>query len=153
MHNWQRLFAYLTGAVVFGLLLIVISNNYIKYAAYEGTYGYLVQFAFGLVFLNLNFGISRRFIIKALNMDWFCYLLATLTLLPTLLWTYTKDVGLGDVQLVFVLTIAFAAFLGSYFGIRRGIVKRAQYMQQIRESEDQELPEDLKRPHDRLKKN
>lgn len=152
MINWQRTFAFITGAFVFGLLLIIVSNSYIQYVAYEATTGYLFLFGFGLIFLNLNFGISRRFTIKALNTKWVCYTMALLTLLPTLFWVYTKDVGLGPFHLIFVLTIIFSAFLGTYYGIRRGIIKRQQYIQRLRE-EKEDLPRSLKRPHDDLRKN
>lgn len=152
MTNWQRVFAYVTGAIVFGLLLILISNSYIQYVAWEGMTGYLFLFGFGLIYLNLNFGISRRFVIKAVDLDWVCYLMAFLTILPTLFWVYTKDVGLGEAHLLYVTTTIFSAFLGTYFGIRRGSVKREKYIQQIRE-DDQELPDSLKRPHDDLSTN
>lgn len=152
MTNWQRVFAFVTGSFVFGLLLIIISNSYIQYVAQEGTTGYLFLLGFGLIYLNLNFGISRRYTIKALNPDWTCYLMAFLTILPTIFWVYTKDVGLGEAQLLFVLTVIFSAFLGSYFGIRRGLVKRQKYIQQLRE-DDLDLPDSLKRPHDDLNTN
>lgn len=152
MTNWQRIFAFVTGAIVFGLLLIIISNSYIQYVAYDGTTGYLFLLGFGLIFLNLNFGISRRFTIKALDLNWVCYLMTILTIVPTIFWVYTKDVGLGDAELLFVLTVIFSAFLGTYFGIRRGIAKRQRYIQQLRE-DDQDLPDSLKRPHDNLRQN
>lgn len=152
MTNWQRVFAFVTGAIVFGLLLIIISNSYIQYVAYESTTGYLFLLGFGLIYLNLNFGISRRFTIKALDLNWVSYLMAFLTILPTIFWVYTKDVGLGNAQLLFVLTVIFSALLGTYFGIRRGIVKRQQYIQQLRDDE-QDLPDSLKHPHDNLSQN
>lgn len=152
MTNWQRIFAYITGAIVFGLLLILVSNSYIQYAADEGMTGYLVLLGFGLVYLNLNFGLNRRFTMKAVDLNWVSYLMALLTILPTLFWVYTKDVGLGQMQLLFVLTTIFSAFLGTYFGIRRGLVKRQQYIQRLRE-DDRELPDSLKRPHDHLSQN
>lgn len=152
MTNWQRVFAFVTGAIVFGLLLILISNSYIQYVAREGWTGYLFSFGFGLIFLNLNFGISRRFTMKALNLDWICYLMGFLTILPTIFWVYTKDVGLGDAHLMFVLTVLFSTFLGTYFGIRRGLAKRQKYINQLHEDE-QELPDSLKRPHDNLSQN
>lgn len=147
--NWQRTFAFVTGSIVFGLAIIVLSNSYIQYVAYEGLTGYLFLFGFGLVFLNLNFGFSRRFMMKAMNVSWICHLMAFFTILPTVFWVFTKDVGLGEAELIFVMTAIFAAFLGSYFGIRRGVVKRAEYIQQLREDE-QDLPSSLKRPHDDL---
>lgn len=152
MTNWQRIFAFVTGAIVFGLLLIIISNSYIQYVAHEGMTGYLFLLGFGLIYLNLNFGLSRRFTIKALDLNWVSYLMAILTIAPTIFWVYTKDVGLGQMQLLFVLTTVFSAFLGTYFGIRRGLVKRQQYIRQLRE-DDQDLPDSLKRPHDHLSHN
>lgn len=152
MTNWQRIFAFVTGAIVFGLLLIIISNSYIQYVVYEGMTGYLFLIGFGLIYLNLNFGLSRRFTIKALNLNWVSYLMAFLTILPTIFWVYTKDVGLGQGKLLFVLTIIFSAFLGTYFGIRRGLAKRQRYIQQLKE-DDQDLPDSLKRPHDNLSQN
>ncbi|TYP93379.1 hypothetical protein LX73_1081 [Fodinibius salinus] len=147
MINWQRTFAFVTGSIVVGLAIILVSNSFIQYVAREGTTGYLFLFGFGLIYLNLNFGFSRRFMMKAMNISWICYLMAIFTILPTIFWIYTKDVGLGKAQLFFALTVIFAAFLGAYFGIRRGVVKRAQYIQQMKD-DDQELPKSLRRPHD-----
>ena len=147
--NWQRTFAFVTGSIVFGLGIILLSNSYIQYVAYEGTTGYLFLFGFGLVYLNLNFGFSRRFMMKAMNISWICYLMAFFTILPTIFWVYTKDVGLAEMELIFVMTTIFSAFLGAYFGIRRGVVKRARYINQLRE-DNQDLPNSLKRPHDDL---
>lgn len=152
MINWQRTFAFVSGALVFGLLLIIISNTYIQYVAYEGTTGYLFLFGFGLVFLNLTFGFSRRYAIKALNPESIAYTMAFLTILPTIFWVYTKDVGLGEFQLIFVLTVIFSAFLGTYYGLRRGAIKRRKYIQRLQE-EKQDLPDSLKRPHDDLSNN
>lgn len=152
MNNWQRIFAYLTGAIVLGLLFIIISHNFIEYAARESTAGYLFLVGFGLVYLNINFGMSRRFVIKALTLNWIGYLMAIFTIAPTIFWVYTKETGLNEARFLFVLVISFSAFLGSYFGIRRGLVKREKYIRQLRE-EGQELPNSLKRPHDDLSKN
>jgi drug/metabolite transporter (DMT)-like permease len=152
MANWQRIFAFVTGSIVFGLVLILISNSYIQFVANEGTSGYLFLFGFGLVYLNLNFGASRRFAMKAKQLGWVCYLMAFFTILPTIFWVYTKEVGLGEAELLFTATVVFSAFLGAYFGIRRGLVKRQKYIQQLRD-DGQELPDSLKRPHDNLNKN
>ena len=152
MTNWQRTFAFISGSLVFGLLFILISNSFIQYVAHEGTTGYLFLFGFGLIFLNLNFGISRRFAIKALNPEGVAYTMALLTILPTIFWVYTKDVGLQELQLVFVLTVIFSALLGTYYGLRRGVIKRQRYIQRLREAK-QDIPDSLKRPHDDLSKN
>lgn len=152
MNNWQRIFAYTTASLVLGLSLIIISHSFIQYVAREGTSGLLFLLGFGLVFLNLNFGASRRFVIKAVHVNWVCYLMAILMIGPTVFWVYTKDVGLGESQFLFIIVTIFSAFLGAYFGIRRGRIKRAKYIERLRE-EERDLPKSLRRPHDDLRQN
>jgi len=152
-NSWQRIFAFVTGALVLGLLLVLVSHNFIQYVARPGTAGYLFLIGFGLVFLNLNFGFSRRFKIKAAHQNWVCILMALFTIGPTLFWVYTKDVKLGQAHLLFVLTVIFSAFLGTFFGIRTGSAKRQQYLRELREMKEEELPNSLKRPHDDLSQN
>jgi uncharacterized membrane protein YfcA len=72
---------------------------------------------------------------------------------PTVLWIFTKDEGLGDSLLTFTATILFAVFLGAYFGIRRGRVKRADYLKKYFEENEDQLPDDLKRQHEDLSNN
>lgn len=153
MNSWQRTFAYISGSIVFGLLIILLSHSYIRYITQPGTTGYLFLLGFGLIYLNLNFGASRRFVIKAPHVDWVCYLMALCTIAPTIFWVYTKDVGLVNMEPLFIIITIFSAFLGAYFGIRRGRVKRKKYLRQLQEERDQSMPDDLKRPHDELSRN
>ncbi len=143
MNNWQRIFAYISASLVLGMALIILTNSFLQYVSNEGTTGYLFLMGFGLVYLNINFGISRRFVMKAIRLDWLCYLMTILTIAPTLFWVFTKDTGLGETQLEFVIAAVFSAFLGTYFGIRRGTVKREQYLRQLRE-EEEEIPDSLR---------
>jgi drug/metabolite transporter (DMT)-like permease len=143
MNNWQRIFAYVSASLVLGLALIILTNSFLQYVSHEGTTGYLFLIGFGLVYLNINFGISRRFVMKAIRLDWICYLMAILTIAPTLFWVLTKDTGLGDTQLEFIIATVFSAFLGCYYGIRRGTVKREQYLRQLRE-ENEDIPDSLR---------
>ncbi|HLR25176.1 MAG TPA: hypothetical protein VK112_04870 [Fodinibius sp.] len=153
MNSWQRIFAFISGSLVFGLLIILLSNNYIQYVTEPGTAGYFFLIGFGLVFLNLNFGASRRFVIKAPNAIWVCYLMTILTIAPALFWIYTKDVGLANMETLFVVIIIFSALLGTYFGIRRGRVKRQKYLRRLQEEQEQPMPDELQRPHDELSNN
>lgn len=153
LDHWQRVFAYTTGAVVIGLLIIVFTHSFLKYVSMPGSTGYLVLLAYGLVFLNLGFGVNRRFALKADRIPAIHYSLSALMVAPTLLWIYTKDEGLGNQLLVFTATIIFAVFLGTYYGIKRGSGKRNAYLRRVYEEQEREMPDDLKRPHDDLSKN
>lgn len=143
MNNWQRIFAYISASLVLGMALIILTNSFLQYVSQEGTTGYLFLIGFGLVYLNINFGISRRFVMKAIRLDLVCYLMTILTIAPTLFWVFTKNTGLGETQLEFVIATVFSAFLGTYFGIRRGTVKREQYLRQLQE-EGEEIPDSLR---------
>jgi|SRR5699024_5130060 len=153
MNSWQRIFAFISGSIVFGLVIIVVSHNFIQYVEEPGSTGYLFLLGFGLVYLNINFAISRRFSVKAPKEVWVCYLMALFTIVPTIFWVYTRDVGLVDLELSFVGAIIFSAFLGAFFGIRRGRAKRQVYLKRIREEQEQQMPDELKRPHEDLSSN
>jgi len=153
MDHWQRVFAYTTGALVIGLLIIVFTNSFLVYVSEPGSTGYLVLLAYGFVFLNLGYGVNRRFALKSDRIPALHYLLALLMVAPTLGWVYSKDTGLGSQQFVFTATIVFAVFLGTYYGIKKGSARRNAYLRQIFKDREREIPEDLKRPHDDLNKN
>lgn len=153
LDHWQRVFAYTTGALVIGLLLIVFTNGFLVYVSEPGSTGYLVLLAYGFIFLNLGFGVNRRFALKSERVPALHYTLALLMVAPTLLWIFTKDTGLENQFFVFTATIIFAVFLGTYYGIKRGTAKRNAYLRQIYEEQERDLPDNLKRPHDDLNKN
>ena len=133
LDHWQRVFAYTTGAIVIGLLLIVFTNSFLPYVGSEGTTGYVTLLAYGFIFLNLGFGVNRRYALKAERQPMLHYTFALLMVAPTLFWIYSKDTGMGDQRLVFTLTILFAVILGTFFGIKRGSSKREAYLRQVRE--------------------
>jgi len=153
MNHWQRTFAYLTGALVIGLMIIVFTNGFLNYVNDEGSSGYIALLAYGFVFLNLSYGLNRRFSLKAENIPLINYSLALLTVLPTLFWIYTKDEGMGSSITLFSITILFAVLLGTYYGTKKGSEKRAGYLKKAEEELYDSTPEELKRPHDNLKKN
>ncbi len=153
MDHWQRLFAYITGTIVIGLMVIVFTNSFLQYVNAEGSTGYLSLLAYGLVFLNLGYGVSRRFTLKSARPPALSYLMAFLMAAPTLFWIFTKDEGLGNSFFVFIATILFAVFLGSYYGQKKGASRREEYLRKVYEEHGQDLPDNLKRPHDDLSKN
>ena len=153
MDHWQRVFAYTTGAIVIGLMLIVFTNGFLSYVNAEGSTGYITLLAYGFVFLNLGYGINRRFSLKANRAPAINYTLSLLTTLPTLLWIYTKDESLGESTMLFTITILFSVLLGTFYGIKKGNSRRADYLQQVKEEMQETTPEEMKRPHDNLSNN
>lgn len=156
MNNVPRFFAYTTGTLLIAAAVIVFSNQYISYAGRDDTMGLIALLAYGLVYMNLVFGVSRRFIRKLpegqpTNIQ---YVFAALSFLPVLIWINVFDTGLGDSILLFHIVIIFACSLGGYFGHRSGLRQQEEFWNKVRDSyAGEELPDELKRPHDNLNKN
>lgn len=154
MNNWQRVFTYATGSLVIGLLFIVLTNSFLYYVDVEGSTGLIALLAYGFIFLNLGFGINRRFALKARRVPVIHYTLALLIVAPTLVWTYTRPEDLGESYIIFVGTVVFAVLLGTYYGIKMGGSRREKYLKEVEEQlRDEETPEELRRPHDDISKN
>ncbi len=153
MDQWQRLFTYLTGTIVIGLLLIILTHKFLRFVNEPGLTGHFVLLAYGFIYFNLGYGINRRFTMKSYKPPAVNYLMSFLITVPTMLWIFTKDEELGGSLILFTLTILFGVLLGTYAGIKKGIAKREVLIRQMYEEQEKGLPEDLKRPHDKLSKN
>lgn len=151
MDHWQRNFAYGTGCLVIGLAVVVFTNRFIPLADEPGFTGYFVLFAFGLAFFSLCFSMNRRFLLKSDRHMLVNYLFSFLIVGPTLFWALTKNTALDNTLLVFTLVCVLTAYLGTFAGSRYGVSKRDALRKQA--AEDEELPKDLKRPHDEINRN
>lgn len=153
-QHWQRIFAYITGSVVFGLLIVIFTFKLIGYAAYPGWKGYMGLIGFGLIFLNFAYVVNRRFTLKRKNPSRpLSYLMGGLMVLPTLFWIFTKETGLGSSRTLFALVVLASILLGTHFGITSGIKRRAAWLKQKREENREDTPGDLRQPPDELSKN
>ncbi len=152
MDNWQRNAAYGTGCLVIGLAVVVFTHSFIELADRSGFTGYFALFAFGAAFFSLCFAMNRRFMLKYDRDMPLNYAFSLLIIAPTLFWAFTRSPELDDTLLAFVLVTVLAAFLGAYAGSRYGVAKRDSYLARIKEDEE-ELPQDLKKPQDDISKN
>ena len=124
MENWARLFAYATSMLVLGLGIIVFTENLLPYVEARGWIGYVALLSYGLIYLNLSYGLNRRFIRKKVKGYNLSYFLGILLFVPPVIWVYLKDVGLHKNRILFLFIILFSVLLGAYFGIKSGIKKR-----------------------------
>src|SRR5690606_16468302 len=117
--------------------------------------GTLLLFGYGLAFMNLVFIASRRFMRRENGPSPVPYIFAFIVALPPIIWVNLIDLNLGDSKLVFILTVLAGCALGAYFGQRAGLKAQAVFQKNLQDyiSQDENLPEDLKRPHDNLNKN
>jgi len=139
---------------VIGLAVAVFTHVFIRLAIRPGFTGYFVLLAFGLAFFSLCFAMNRRFMLKSDRHILLSYFFSVLIIGPTLVWAFGKTPEMDGITLLaFALVVILAAFLGTYGGTRYGIDKRDAFRARMREKQEEQLPDDLKRPHDELSNN
>ncbi|MGM0587305.1 MAG: hypothetical protein ACQETE_02720 [Bacteroidota bacterium] len=150
--NYYRIFAYFTASLVLGLGAIVLTIPFIEYVEWSGWVGYGTLAGYAFVYFNLSFGLSRRFTTKAYHHEFWVVGIALLMLVPPVLWTSLKDVGLVDRQTLFLFSLALGVILGCWAGYAAGFRRRAKLIERAR-NEGQELPEELRRSHQSISHN
>jgi hypothetical protein len=150
--NYYRIFAYYSASLVLGLAAIVLTIPFISYVEWAGWVGYGALAGYAFVYFNLCFGLARRFVTKAYHHEYLVVGIAALMLVPPVLWTSLKDVGLTNSQPLFLFALALGVVLGAWAGHAAGLRRRARLIEQAK-AEGQDLPEELRRPHDSISKN
>ena len=121
----------------------------------SGLTGLIFLLGYGLVYMNIVFVSSRRFMRREDGPSSIPYIFAVLIALPPLVWVNIFDAGLEESLLVFMLTIIAGCALGAYFGHRAGLKAQVVFQKNLQDyiQQDENIPDDLKRPHDNLNKN
>lgn len=151
MENWQRAFAYSTFIMVIGLAIVLFSEELVQFVQYPGWRGYAAIFGYGIVYLNFAYVLTKRFVTKTAEFNSYAYVLAILLISGPVFWTFLKDLKLQPYgQFLFIADIAVASITGAYFGIKRGLIKQKEHFRRIRE---QQIGNEMKRPHDTINRN
>jgi len=151
MDNWPRTFAYCSFIAVIGLAVVVLSEEFIQFIEYPGWEGYAALFGYGIIYLNFSFVLTKRYLTKSFTSEEFAYLLALLLVAGPLMWIFIKDLEISTAgEVLFIGDVAAGALIGAYFGIKRGVIRRAAYVENLREYREEN---ELKRPHDDLSRN
>ncbi len=129
MQSTPRAFAYGNATLFLGVIIFFFTQELIPFVEREGWLGTSFTAGFTLVFINLSFVISRRFCKKALDMEFFPYLIGFILVLPTLFFTHiTERFDLLQAQLFFSVLITAGSMFGAYFGIQKGLRLRDEYL-------------------------
>jgi len=134
MKDGARLFAYITWVVMISLAIIVFSNPFLTYIEDPGWIGLAALLAFGLIYLNFSYFVSKRFIRKVIGETYLHFVLALLIYLPPALWTsLMSDHTAGSSQVLLLAVLAFSALLGAIYGYRAGRREQAEHIERIRQ--------------------
>lgn len=118
--NIARLFAYVTGAFMLGAVVHMISSVFLPYTQVPGGVGLAVMGAYGAIYLNLAWGLGKRYIRKTRILLWFPYVLSFLMIVPAIVQILLKEEFPDPLQRVlYILVILVGALIGSRIGIQK----------------------------------
>jgi uncharacterized membrane protein YoaK (UPF0700 family) len=154
--DYARLFAYATGSVFISFGAVLFTYNLMPFAmGYGWPGGIALLLGYGIIYFNLIFVITKRFIRRELTESKASLILMLITALPPMVFLVLNQLrepmpGLAYVLLGVILGVA----VGYHFGVRSGRRLQNEYLQKLKQLLDEKgLPEELQRPHDKLNKN
>ena len=156
MDNLPRFAFYLSGVFIVSSAFTLFTSELLfvlNDPGFKGT-GFLI--GFGLVYMNIVFVSSRRFMRRLEGASPAPYIFGTLVALTPVVWIFVYESGLmQSLRIVFAIVVLFGCGLGSFYGHRAGLKAQIKFQQQLEEylRSTGQLPDDLKRPHDNLNKN
>lgn len=133
MQDKARFFAYSTWTIMISLAIILFTNRFLDLVSQPGWQGLVILLAFGFVYMNITYVAVKRYIRKVPTPTNLHYLLGILIFLPPACWIIiAKGMGSTD-EILLIVILAFSCGLGIYYGNRAGIKARYEYIQKLKE--------------------
>lgn len=141
--------------MLFSSAIILFTSRFISKVNDPSFVGILVLLGYGLVYMNLVFIWSRRFMRRLQGPSPVPFIFTGITALPPIVWIFIYDAGLGNSFWLFAFTLLFGCALGGFFGHKAGLKAQIAFRKELEEhlNQNNKLSDDLKRPHDNLNKN
>ena len=156
MDNLPRLSFYLSGTLIVSGAFTLLTNDLIPKVNEQGLIGFLFLIGFGLIYMNITFVISRRFMRRLDGPSNLPFVFSFLVAIVPLFWNFIINEGIFEsLPLMYLGNIIFTCFLGGFLGQKAGIKAQIIFKEQLYQylQKSGQLPEDLKRAHDNLFKN
>lgn len=130
-----RAFAFTGATLLIGVVVFFFTQGLIPFIELPDIAGTVFALGFFLIFLNLSFGMSRRFCSRTFEMERFPYILGGVLILPTLFLSFLTErlSGISSLAIFFSL-IATASFIGVFFGIKSGRRRRDKLIREALET-------------------
>lgn len=137
MQDGARFFAYATWSIMISLAIILFSNRFLDFISEPGWVGTLVLLAFGFLYLNLTFTAVKRYIRKVPAPTNLHILLAILIFLPPAAWIVIFADAITTTEILILFVLALSCGLGMFYGNRAGIKARYEYIQALKEHQNE----------------
>jgi len=156
LDNLPRFSFYLSGVLIVTSAFTLFTSELLFLLADPSIKGTAFLIGFGLVYMNIVFVTSRRFMRRLEGASASPIIFGTLVALAPVIWIFIYDSPLDTTQrIVYTVVVMLGCGLGAHFGHRAGLKAQVVFQQKLQEylRKSDQLPDDLKRPHDNLNKN
>lgn len=137
MQDGARFFAYATWSIMISLAIILFSNRFLDFIAEPGWVGTAVLLGFGFLYLNLTFAAVKRYIRKVPAPTNLHILLSILIFLPPAAWILIFAEAITTTEILVIVVLALSCGLGMFYGNRAGIKARYEYVQAVKERQQE----------------
>lgn len=138
MQDKARFFAYSTWVIMISLAIIIFSDQFLHLVSEPGWLGLVVLLGVGLIYMNLAYSAIKRFIRKVPAPTQVHYALGGLIFLPPVCWILFVRETITTNEFLLLAVLALACGLGVFFGNRAGIRARYEYIQKLKEYQNQQ---------------
>ncbi|MFW6347135.1 MAG: hypothetical protein ACOC2C_00820 [Cyclonatronaceae bacterium] len=136
-----RTFSYTSSAFLLGATFFLFTSNLIQVTLQPGLLGTAVLLGYGLVYGNMSYLLTRRYLRREHIFDGFSYAIGLLILLPALVLIEVQ----GDVfpalapKLLYYATLFLGTAVGTLRGRKKGYIMREELM--AKKKREKELEE------------
>ena len=155
MDNLPRFLFYASSVIVASAAIILFSTDVLAALNDPSWLGSAVLLGFGLIYMNIVFLASRRYMRRLSGPSFIPYVIGTFVFLPPTIWVNIYDTQIGNSKWLFIATLLIGCVLGAYFGHRAGLKAQIVFQKKMQDylNKIEKIPDNLKRPHDHLNKN
>lgn len=134
MDNLPRFAFYTTGILIVSVAFTLFTSELFFKMADPGFGGTGFLIGYGLVYMNIVFVSSRRFMRRLDGPTQVPYYFAFLVGIFPAIWIFIYQSGLDQAQqIMFAGITIFACGLGAYFGHKAGLKSQIRFQQQLAE--------------------
>lgn len=132
MDNLPRFIFYITGILVISAGFTLISSDALPRINDGTTFGTILFFIMGLIYMNMVTAASRRFMRRLDGPSAAPYVFAIIIFLPPSIWVYIYQDGGATSPTVYIPMLLVACGTGAYFGHRLGLKAQIKFQENLK---------------------
>lgn len=131
MDNTPRFIFYLSGLLIVSGAFTLLTSDILQRVNDGTTFGTIVFFIFGLVYMNMVSITSRRYMRRLNGSSMAPYVFAIFIFLPPAIWVNVYQAGTATSPAVYIPMLLVACGAGAYFGHRLGLKAQIKFQENL----------------------